>query len=332
MMRNKPIKKTKEDKMKQQKKTKDEEFCNVCCNVYTKQKRSKLSCPECKYELCNQCCQTYLLSKPDSHCPNCKTVFSKEYLNENFNKTFVKEKLIAHQVDIIMELEKSLFPETLQYIADKKEKIAFNKLEQAVNYLTRKSQEYTSDIDLLTKKQNNIHPKLLSLQYWIPSNHNEPIDDPTDNPTKSNSDDIKHLQRSYLCYSSYTKLDFLQNKIEDMIQTNTMIEKMPNNAKYQECLSLYILDEVFFKICNQHVNIHYATLLFLSHVTSKILDILINFCSDIKAKNPKISPIRCPTNNCPGFIIKQPFVQQCFVLIVMKIFVLLHVISKVVQK
>lgn len=89
------------------------EDCMVCCQAMTRVKRKSVCCNYCQYNVCSECIQRYLLSKADAHCMNCKKLWPNEFLRQNFSKVFIKEKLADHHLDVLLELEKSLFPETL---------------------------------------------------------------------------------------------------------------------------------------------------------------------------------------------------------------------------
>ena len=90
--------------------------CTVCCSPYTAYKRKQTACSYCGYDACTECLQRYLLSSADAHCMNCKKAWNKEYLKQCFSKVFVREYLPNHHTDVLLQLEKSLFPDTLRAI------------------------------------------------------------------------------------------------------------------------------------------------------------------------------------------------------------------------
>jgi hypothetical protein len=109
--------------------------CNVCCSKYTSVKRKQIKCLYCDYDVCNECLQQYLLSKADSHCMNCKKVWGKEFLKKHFSKAFVFDRLQEHYVDVLMQLETSLFPETMEYMQTRQAEERARQLEPIAQFI-----------------------------------------------------------------------------------------------------------------------------------------------------------------------------------------------------
>jgi hypothetical protein len=113
--------------------------CNVCCSKYTSVKRKQIKCLYCDYDVCNECLQQYLLSKADSHCMNCKKVWGKEFLKKHFSKAFVFDRLQEHYVDVLMQLETSLFPETMEYMQTRQAEERARQLEEIAAFIIEQS-------------------------------------------------------------------------------------------------------------------------------------------------------------------------------------------------
>ena len=86
--------------------------CNVCCEKYNKTApRRCITCHLCDYKSCATCIQTYLLgSVQDAHCMNCKRIWSKEFMLENFTAVFNNQTYKQHRENILMARQKSMLP------------------------------------------------------------------------------------------------------------------------------------------------------------------------------------------------------------------------------
>ena len=122
------------------------ETCDVCCSTFTKVKRKPIECPFCSYAICYSCSETFFLSKADAHCMSCKRVFNKEFLKEHFTKVFVGERLTDHYVDVLLELEKSLLPQTMEAIQKEKKKEQYAFMQSLIVDLTGQN-DYVTDIN-----------------------------------------------------------------------------------------------------------------------------------------------------------------------------------------
>lgn len=84
--------------------------CHICASSV---KSKYLCCRHCDAISCNNCIERYLLETPQlPHCPNCREAFTYGFLITGLTKKFAKETLREHQVDLLLESEKSLLPET----------------------------------------------------------------------------------------------------------------------------------------------------------------------------------------------------------------------------
>lgn len=91
--------------------------CQVCTESFTKQMRKKVECPYCQYECCSSCAQRYLEGTPDSaNCMNCKRAWTRTMLIKLFNKSFVNNTYRQARENILFELERSMFPDTMPHV------------------------------------------------------------------------------------------------------------------------------------------------------------------------------------------------------------------------
>ena len=87
--------------------------CQVCTETFTKQLRRKVTCPFCDYECCSSCAQRYILGSPAANCMNCHRAWTRKMLIDMFTRVFVDRDYRRARSDVLFELEKSMFPETM---------------------------------------------------------------------------------------------------------------------------------------------------------------------------------------------------------------------------
>lgn len=91
--------------------------CTVCFGEFTKKLRTKHTCPYCSKSVCLTCLKRFILScLSDPHCLHCKRAYTTEILDGAFSKNFRRSELRKHRIQVLMEQEKSLFPQTLAII------------------------------------------------------------------------------------------------------------------------------------------------------------------------------------------------------------------------
>ena len=88
--------------------------CNVCYQEYNKSKRSKTTCPSCNFEACKTCVRYYLThSIKNAHCMSCKKDFTRDFMVQELNGTFVNKTWKKHRENVLMDREKARLPETM---------------------------------------------------------------------------------------------------------------------------------------------------------------------------------------------------------------------------
>jgi hypothetical protein len=90
--------------------------CPVCAEKFTDVRRRALQCKECQYECCTLCVEKYLLTVSDIHCMNCRALMSREDLQPYFPDAFLHKRLYDHHLNVLVELERSLMPETIAHL------------------------------------------------------------------------------------------------------------------------------------------------------------------------------------------------------------------------
>lgn len=95
----------------------DNQECNICCEKYTNHKRKKIQCGACDFECCRNCIETYLLDQLQPSCMSCKKNWTDSFCAENLT-SFMRNKWKKHQKEMLFEVEKARFPETMPAVAN----------------------------------------------------------------------------------------------------------------------------------------------------------------------------------------------------------------------
>ena len=106
--------------------------CNVCVEKYNKTNRAKVTC-RCDYEACRLCIKTYLLNvSEDAHCMSCKVGWDRNFMANNFEKSFMSKGYRDHREQILIEREMSMLQATQSYV---EREIKLEKLNIAISEL-----------------------------------------------------------------------------------------------------------------------------------------------------------------------------------------------------
>jgi len=135
--------------------------CSICIEIIPDELIFK--CNACKYINCINCHKKYLLtSNQDPHCINCRAVISYDIFIDKFNEKWIFDKYKKHRYEILWEKEKSLIPETVHFIAMKKqENILFQKKFQLEEDHKKKiEEEFGSKKKELSQQLNQIYEKI----------------------------------------------------------------------------------------------------------------------------------------------------------------------------
>ena len=121
--------------------------CDVCCEVFNRSSRSKITCPYCPFSACSGCSERYLLeTTQDAHCMSCRKSWSREILVNNFTQKFVSRDYKNRRESLLLEREKSLMPATQPYV----------ELERKVRQAAKEIVRLTLIIRAETDKLNSI--------------------------------------------------------------------------------------------------------------------------------------------------------------------------------
>lgn len=122
------------------------------CTVCTETIDLPVVCPKCSYSACTFCTRRYLLSdqKIEPRCMNCSIGWSMDFVYSSIDRDFEQE-FRTHRTKLILEREKSLLPETQNYV----------ELEKEVNKVRANIKKLTEEI---TKIKWTKSDKLVSLK------------------------------------------------------------------------------------------------------------------------------------------------------------------------
>ena len=84
--------------------------CNICAEKHNKSTKKPIKCQYCTFKACRKCIETYILNSVEPHCmnPDCKKVWSYDFLFANFTKTWINGALASHRTDLLIVKEKKL--------------------------------------------------------------------------------------------------------------------------------------------------------------------------------------------------------------------------------
>ena len=191
--------------------------CNVCIEI----KQNVFKCISCKYINCIDCHKKYLLSSiQEPHCINCKSIIQYNIFLNKFNKTWVFGEYKKYKYAILLDREKSLFPQTVNHIRLKKEE------SKIINKINEKK-------ILIDEEKRLLNVKILKIQKEI-SELNKEIQ----NLNISNNNNRVKFQYKYSCpidtCKGYLNNDFICDLCDSTICKKCYI-KLENNMKEHIC-------------------------------------------------------------------------------------------------
>ena len=126
----------------------NKEICSICCETINISNRKDIKCLYCNYVACRECVAQFLLVNiNEPNCMNCKKVWNREFLFNNFTKTFINNDYRDYRQQLLLDKEKALLPAT-QIIVEamnNKEKLQ-KSLDEYLIEVSRKKQEFCDEI------------------------------------------------------------------------------------------------------------------------------------------------------------------------------------------
>jgi len=145
---------------------KKKEICNICCEKINISNKKDIKCLYCNYVACRECIAQFLLININElNCMNCKKLWNREFLCNNFTKTFINNDYRDYRQKLLLDKEKALLPAT-QIIVEamnNKEKLQKTLREYLIEVNTKKQQlcdEIQLNENIINNKTNNIQKKV----------------------------------------------------------------------------------------------------------------------------------------------------------------------------
>jgi hypothetical protein len=91
----------------------NKELCGICYDEINKSNRKDIKCLYCNFIACRNCIKQYLLVNiNEPNCMNCKNVWNREFLCNNFPKIFINNDYKDYRENLLLDKEKALLPAT----------------------------------------------------------------------------------------------------------------------------------------------------------------------------------------------------------------------------
>ena len=137
-----------EKKSKRQPKIVEE--CGICAETLNRSNRKEIKCLFCNYVACRSCYEQYLIQSTENICMNCKVVWNREFLDENFTKVFMKGKYKKRREDILMDKQKALLQSTLPIAETRNSaKVRISEINERRNYLNEQIKAMGNELNNL---------------------------------------------------------------------------------------------------------------------------------------------------------------------------------------
>jgi len=227
----------------------------VECGVLGCETSKPITCMGCNFISCIKCTQTFILSQSSAKCMSCNREYSEDYLREYFSKSWMTKEYAEWKKNKLLEREKSLLPETVEYLNDEnlkkeianlisqlkierlkvkaeieKQKISIK--EKELNFKVLKRDKSKKDSDELKHTINDLQSSLHTIQALL--KRNVQLESQANVLTRS------------LTRNNNDRFSYKNSSIEDLIKrANQFIRKVVRkNGKIEYHLShFYIYDE-----------------------------------------------------------------------------------------
>lgn len=143
--------------------SKKKEICGICCEKMNISNKKDIKCLYCNYIACRECIAQFLLINiNEPNCMNCKNVWNREFLCNNFTKTFINNDYRDYRQKLLLDKEKALLPAT-QIIVEamnNKKKLQKTLSEYLIEFNTKKQQLH----DEINLNESIINGKTINVQ------------------------------------------------------------------------------------------------------------------------------------------------------------------------
>jgi hypothetical protein len=131
-------------------KKENKEICSICCEKINISNRKDIICLYCNYIACRECVTQFLLVNiNEPNCMNCKKVWNREFLCNNFTKTFINNDYRDYRQKLLLDKEKALLPATQIIVEAMNNKAKLEKaLREYLIEVDKKKQEFYGEIQV----------------------------------------------------------------------------------------------------------------------------------------------------------------------------------------
>jgi len=144
----------------------NQEICSICCEKINISNRKDIKCLYCNYVACRECIAQFLLVNiNEPNCMNCKKVWNREFLCNNFTKTFINNDYRDYRQKLLLDKEKALLPATQTIVEAMNNKAKLEKsLREYLIEVNKKKQEFYDEIQvndtIINGRTNNTQKKV----------------------------------------------------------------------------------------------------------------------------------------------------------------------------
>ena len=129
--------------------------CPICIEFFDQEEHIPIHC-SCGYEACTSCIKKYILNTIDlPHCMSCRILWSKDFLYQNFERSFLHNDFKKHKTTLLLNYEMSQMIETQPFAEIKIEKKKIRQLIQANQIRTKNIQIEISKLNTQLYKSDN---------------------------------------------------------------------------------------------------------------------------------------------------------------------------------
>ena len=143
--------------------TKTNKECQICYEQFNKSTRSKTACNKCDLESCKTCIRKYLMDVgTDSHCMGCKQGWSRDETIKAIGKSYYNKEYKNHRKELMYEIEKARFPETMPVVEIKVKEI---KIQKDIKNIDREREKLRIQLYDLEKKKRGKYNELHNIRH-----------------------------------------------------------------------------------------------------------------------------------------------------------------------
>ena len=277
----------------------------VECGVLGCETSLYIQCLNCNFISCIKCTQTFILSQTSAKCMSCNRELSEDYLREKFSKSWMSKDYADWKKNKLLEREKGLLPETVNYLADEKKR-------KQISDLVREKRIEESKLKI----------QLDSLMFDYKSIKNEiklylkskPKKSKRKSKNKDHSDDEEEEVEDEILKSYENRLNAVMNEFKVVeklhlqyhqqqgILATSIMGYVGNNNPY--CFKNNTVDELIKK-ANARIVLSSYPIQTLGKLSFYNIDYMRTENNEIKNEEKKerrtfIKP--CPAKDCRGFL------------------------------